>query len=82
VGSTYHEYASLSADEEKKRCGLIACPALRDRPRQHALRAARTNLTAPSRGRKDAHLYATAFEELTSGELVSLNHLEIQIILC
>jgi hypothetical protein len=34
--------------------GLIACPALRDRPREDALRSARTNLIAPSRGRKDA----------------------------
>jgi hypothetical protein len=34
--------------------GLIACPALRDRPRQHALRSARANLIAPSRGRKGA----------------------------
>jgi ribosome-binding protein aMBF1 (putative translation factor) len=34
--------------------GLIACPAPRDRPRQHALRSARTKLIAPSRGRRDA----------------------------
>jgi hypothetical protein len=34
--------------------GLIACPALRDRPRENALRSARTSLIAPSRGRKDA----------------------------
>jgi hypothetical protein len=34
--------------------GLIACPALRDRPGENALRSARTNLIAPSWGRKDA----------------------------
>ncbi len=50
----FNEYAGLSADEENKRCGLIACPALRDRPRENALRLARTNLIAPSGGRKDA----------------------------
>jgi hypothetical protein len=33
---------------------LVACPALRDRPRQHALPSARTNLIAPSRGRCSA----------------------------
>jgi hypothetical protein len=54
AGSSYDEYGGLSADEQKKRCGLIACPALRDRPRENALRSARTNLIAPSRGRKDA----------------------------
>jgi len=34
--------------------GLIARPALRDRPRENALRSARTNSVAPSQGRKDA----------------------------
>jgi len=34
--------------------GSIACPALQGRPHEHALRPARTNLIAPSRGRKDA----------------------------
>jgi hypothetical protein len=32
----------------------VACPAVRDRARENALRAARTNLIAPSRDRKDA----------------------------
>jgi hypothetical protein len=36
--------------------GSIACPALRDRLRQRALRSARTNLIAPSRGQKDPDL--------------------------
>ena len=34
--------------------GLIACPALRDQPRENALRLARTDLAAPSPARKDA----------------------------
>jgi hypothetical protein len=52
--SSYNECAGMSAQEQNKRCSLIACPALRDRPRENALRSARTNLIAPSPGRKDA----------------------------
>ena len=54
AGSSYHGYAGRSADEQKKSCGLIACPALRDRPRQNASRSARTDLTAPCWAPKDA----------------------------
>jgi hypothetical protein len=59
----FNEYAGLSAEESvspsvagfcRPRNGLIACPALRDRPRHDALRSPRTNLIAPSLGPKDA----------------------------
>jgi hypothetical protein len=45
--SSYNEYAGMSADEQTGRCGLIV-----DRVRMPS--DPRTNLIAPSRGRKDA----------------------------
>ena len=72
AGSSYNEYAGMSADGQKERCGLIACPAPRDRPRENALRSARTNLIAPSRGRKDADPSADGWSALpTSGQLAA-----------
>ncbi len=46
--SSYNEYAGMSADEQNETLRFDR------RPRQNALRSARTNLIAPSRGRKDA----------------------------
>jgi len=54
AGSSYNEYAGMSAEEQERRCGLIGCPALRDRPGENALRSACANLIGPCRRRKDA----------------------------
>jgi len=45
--SSYNEYAGMSADEQDRTLRFDR------RPRENALRSARTNLIAPSRGRKD-----------------------------
>jgi hypothetical protein len=47
AGSSYNEYDGTSVEGQERRCGLIACPALRDRPRDNALRSACANLTGP-----------------------------------
>jgi hypothetical protein len=48
AGSSYHEYAGMSADQQKRKLWFDR------RPRPNALRSARTNLIPPSRGLKDA----------------------------